>query len=52
MFSASLLYLILIYAAASLIGLLVLWFVIYTAVRAALTTHRQALAQERREGGR
>lgn len=29
------------------IGLLVLWFVIYTAVRAALTSHRQAIASER-----
>lgn len=30
-----------------LIGLLILWFVIYTAVRAALRSHRDALAAER-----
>lgn len=38
---------LLIYVAIVLIGLLVLWFVIYTAVRAALTSHRQELAEER-----
>lgn len=31
-------------------GLLVVWFVIYTAVRAALSSHRKALARERPVG--
>lgn len=39
---------ILIPVAGFLIGLLILWLVIYTAVRSALTSHRQALAEEAR----
>lgn len=47
MFSYGVLTFILIYVAIALIAALILWFVIYTAVRAALTTHRQAVAAER-----
>jgi hypothetical protein len=47
MFAPTFFVLLLVYIAIVLIGLLVLWFVIYTAVRAALTSHRQALADER-----
>ncbi|MDN3445638.1 hypothetical protein [Microbacterium sp. APC 3901] len=39
---------ILLYVGGLLIGLLILWLVIYTAVRSALTSHRQALAEEAR----
>lgn len=39
---------VLFYVAGFLIGLLILWLVIYTAVRSALTSHRQALAEEAR----
>ncbi|WOF22342.1 hypothetical protein N8K70_13235 [Microbacterium betulae] len=38
-----------VYVASVLAGLLILWFVIYTAVRAALSSHRSALAEEREE---
>lgn len=34
-------------AACFLIGCLILWFIIYTAVRSALSAHRQAAADER-----
>lgn len=44
MFSFGMLYMVLIYLVAALI----LWLVIYTAVRAALAAHRRALAEERR----
>ena len=47
MYSDAFLFAILLYIGGFLIGLLILWFVIYTAVRAALTSHRQAMAQER-----
>jgi hypothetical protein len=39
---------VLFYVAGFLIGILILWLVIYTAVRSALTSHRQALAEEAR----
>jgi hypothetical protein len=39
---------VLVYVAGFLIGILILWLVIYTAVRSALTSHRQALAEEAR----
>lgn len=39
---------LLFYVAGFLIGILILWLVIYTAVRSALTSHRQALAEEAR----
>ncbi|MEV7610961.1 hypothetical protein AB0N61_15855 [Microbacterium sp. NPDC089320] len=38
--------------AGALIGLLVLWLVIYTAVRAALTSHREALGADQRFANR
>ena len=51
MFSdSSILLLILFWAAVSLIGVLITWLVIYSAVRAALTSHRQAMAREGRPG--
>ncbi|MGN7949211.1 hypothetical protein ACTJKH_10740 [Microbacterium sp. 22215] len=43
---------ILLNVAGFLIGLLILWFVIYTAVRSALTSHRQAIVQEGRPAQR
>jgi hypothetical protein len=46
----SILFLILFYAAVSLIGILIAWLVIYSAVRAALTSHRQAAARDGRPG--
>jgi hypothetical protein len=39
---------VLFYVAGFLIGILILWLVIYTAVRSALTSHRQALAEDAR----
>ncbi|MFG6280391.1 hypothetical protein [Microbacterium sp. 5K110] len=33
-------------AASFLIGCLILWFIIYTAVRSALSAHRHALQEE------
>lgn len=42
------LFLVLLYVGGFRISLLILWFVIHTAVRAALTSHRQAMADERR----
>ncbi|MFJ2368346.1 hypothetical protein [Microbacterium sp. NPDC087665] len=50
MFSQALIFGFLIYVVVFLIAALVLWFVIYTAVRAALTSHRQAQAEERGGG--
>lgn len=43
---------VLFYVAGFLIGVLILWLVIYTAVRSALTSHRQALAEEGRPAQR
>ena len=48
MFSDSLLTIILLNLGFVLIGILITWLVIYSAVRAALTSHRQAMARERR----
>lgn len=50
MFSDSLVPLILMNLAFILIGILVTWLVIYSAVRAALTSHRQAMARDGRPG--
>lgn len=50
MFSDSLLTIILLNLGFVLIGILITWLVIYSAVRAALTSHRQAMARERRTG--
>lgn len=44
----SILLFILFYAAVFLIGTLILWLVIYSAVRAALSSHRQAMARDGR----
>lgn len=38
---------LLIYVVVPLLALLLLWLIIYSAVRAALTAHRRALAAER-----
>lgn len=37
----------LVYVVVPLLALLLLWLIIYSAVRAALTAHRRALAAER-----
>ncbi|MFK0239228.1 MULTISPECIES: hypothetical protein [unclassified Microbacterium] len=50
MFADSLLPLFLLNIAFVLIGILILWLVIYSAVRAALTSHRQATARDRQSG--
>ncbi|MDF2509941.1 MAG: hypothetical protein K0Q52_3800 [Microbacterium sp.] len=50
MFGDSILLFILFYAAVILIGILITWLVIYSAVRAALTSHRQAMARDGRPG--
>ncbi|WP_337000424.1 MULTISPECIES: hypothetical protein [unclassified Microbacterium] len=50
MFGDNLFLFLLFYAAVFLIGILITWLVIYSAVRAALTSHRQAMARERRPG--
>lgn len=46
----SILLFILFYAAVFLIGTLILWLVIYSAVRAAMSSHRQAMARDGRPG--
>lgn len=43
---------VLLYVAGFLISVLILWLVIYSAVRSALTSHRQALAEESRPAPR
>lgn len=50
MFSDSLVPFILMNLAYILIGILVSWLVIYSAVRAALTSHRQAMERDGRPG--
>jgi hypothetical protein len=50
MFGDSLLSFLLMNIAFILIGILVTWLVIYSAVRAALTSHRQAMARDGRPG--
>ncbi|MFJ6533512.1 hypothetical protein [Microbacterium sp. NPDC091662] len=50
MFADSLLPFLLMNLAYILIGILVTWLVIYSAVRAALTSHRQAMARDGRSG--
>jgi hypothetical protein len=50
MFSDSLLPFLLMNLAFIVIGILIAWLVIYSAVRAALTSHRQAMAREQRPG--
>ncbi|WP_181157526.1 hypothetical protein [Microbacterium sp. MYb62] len=45
MFGDSVVLFIFFYAAVFLIGTLILWLVIYSAVRAALSSHRQAVAR-------
>lgn len=50
MFNDSLLPILLMNLAYLLIGILVTWLVIYSAVRAALTSHRQAMARDGRPG--
>jgi hypothetical protein len=50
MFGDSLLSFLLMNLAFILIGILVTWLVIYSAVRAALTSHRQAMARDGRPG--
>ncbi|WP_372467955.1 hypothetical protein ACCO44_01400 [Microbacterium maritypicum] len=50
MFGDSLLPFLLMNLAFILIGILIAWLVIYSAVRAALTSHRQAMARDGRPG--
>ncbi|MBT2495707.1 hypothetical protein J7E45_08810 [Microbacterium sp. ISL-59] len=50
MFGDSLLPWLLMNLAFILIGILIAWLVIYSAVRAALTSHRQAMARDGRPG--
>ena len=50
MFGDSFVLFILFYAAVILVSILITWLVIYSAVRAALTSHRQAMAREGRPG--
>ncbi|MBE7955350.1 hypothetical protein ABTZ44_16275 [Microbacterium oxydans] len=50
MFSGSFLLVLLANLAYVFIGIAVVWLVIYSAVRAALASHRQATARERRPG--
>lgn len=50
MVSDNILFFIVMYAALALIGILITWLVIYSAVRAALTSHRQAMARDGRPG--
>ena len=50
MFSDSLLLFLLANLAYVLIGVAVVWLVIYSAVRAALSSHRQAMARDGRPG--
>ncbi|KKX98090.1 hypothetical protein AAY78_10225 [Microbacterium sp. Ag1] len=48
MFSGSFLLVLLANLAYVFIGIAVVWLVIYSAVRAALASHRQAMAREQR----
>ena len=50
MFSDSLVPFLLMNLAFILIGILITWLVIYSAVRAALASHRQAMARDGRLG--
>lgn len=47
MFAGASVYFLLVYVVVPLLALLLLWLIIYSAVRAALTAHRRALAAER-----
>ncbi|MBP5803001.1 hypothetical protein J2D78_12995 [Microbacterium maritypicum] len=50
MFADSLLVFLLANLVYVFIGIVIAWLVIYSAVRAALTSHRQAMAREARPG--
>ncbi|MDZ4044237.1 MAG: hypothetical protein U1E32_00470 [Rhodoglobus sp.] len=50
MFGENVLLFILFWAAVFLSGILISWLVIYSAVRAALSAHRQAMARGGRPG--
>ncbi len=50
MLADSLLVILLANLAYVFIGIVIAWLVIYSAVRAALTSHRQAMAREARPG--
>lgn len=47
MFAGASVLFLLVYVVVPLLALLLLWLIIYSAVRAALTAHRRALAAER-----
>ncbi|MCT1363563.1 MULTISPECIES: hypothetical protein [Actinomycetes] len=47
MFAGTSVLFLLVYLVVPLLALLLLWLIIYSAVRAALTAHRRALAAER-----
>ena len=47
MFAGTSIFFLLVYLVVPLLALLVLWLIVYSAVRAALTAHRRALAAER-----
>ncbi|MEE6387899.1 MULTISPECIES: hypothetical protein [Microbacterium] len=47
MFAGASVFFLLVYVVVPLLALLLLWLIIYSAVRAALTAHRRALAAER-----